>query len=183
MSISFRLPRRTPKPAPKHGPKRFADPGATMHVVEDEAAAPAEPEETPAVRPLPVPEFGVPAEWPPASPRPASREVLERVADRLRALPALPGAYLCNITPGDKPNPHEALTGYPSCAGTRRLADGTPVAGLYLSEGDLLGRHVLDIPDVVWLGRLIDAAEEARERLYALQAPGLDEGAEGGAAA
>ncbi len=181
MNAPFRLPRRTRR-IPKHAGLLPA-PAAEPEPQEPAAQAGVPEDAAPAVRPLPVPEFGVPAEWPPASPRPASREVLERVADRLRALPALPGAYLCNITPGDKPNPHEALTGYPSCAGTRRLADGTPVAGLYLSEGDLLGRHVLDIPDVVWLGRLIDAAEEARERLYALQAPGLDEGAEGGAAA
>jgi hypothetical protein len=102
---------------------------------------------------------------------------LARVAKALRAIPARPCAYLRNLLPGTDAGPSEPLTGFPSFAGVSRMSDGSPVVGLFLSEGDKLGRHVLDIPDVVWLGRLIDAAEEARDRLYAAQVLGLDEAA------
>ena len=119
--------------------------------------------------------------------RPATTEDLARAADRLRALPPSPGpdapvAYLRNITPGPGRDPHEPLNGLPCFAGTTRMPDGSPVAGLFLGDEDAEGRLVLDVLSVAWLGRLIDAAEEAREELYALMSGRRDVADEAGAA-
>src|SRR5580704_16716046 len=110
MNLSFRLPRRTPKAAPKHGPKGFTrfpvppgmpGPDATMYipVVQDERET-GDAEQTPAVRPIPVPVFtGAPLEFPPAA-DPTDAEVLARVRDGLRALPAEPAPVAGLVLPG-----------------------------------------------------------------------------------
>jgi len=147
-----------------------ADPDATMHlpVVEDEREVTlAAVEETPAVRPLPArTPFATLTRFPPAlfpseplTPRDLAD--LQRVADALRALPSAPAAYLFNITPGDTPNPYEALTGIPAFAGTRRLADGTLVTGLFLGDEDGDGRFGVDALDTSYLLHLRDAIEDA----------------------
>ncbi len=110
----------------------------------------------------------------PAAP-PADRETLQGVIDGLRNLDKASGASLRCITAGDSPNLHIALRGSPSFAGVARLPDGTPMAGLWLDAQDEDGRLVIDALSVAWLGRLIDEAEKARERLYAVlnTAPGV----------
>jgi hypothetical protein len=126
---------------------------------------------------------------------------LAKVADRLRALPAAepqpqqdedgqddedgppPLAFLRNITHGPGRDPYEPLAGLPRFAGTTRMADGSPVAGLFLGEQDADGRLVLDALSVTWLGCLIGAAEEARDALYGLMARRGDETADGEAVA
>jgi len=119
-------------------------------------------------------------------PRPAVRdgidrdaaEILERVRDGLRALPGEPGldipvAFLRNILPGTK-DACEPLDGFPVFAGVTRVADGSPVAGLYLGTGDEDGRLVLDAMSVTWIARLIAAAETARDALHEVMARGED---------
>ena len=93
----------------------------------------------------------------------------------MRHPPDAPVAYLRNITPGPGRDPHEPLNGLPCFAGTTRMPDGSPVAGLFLGDQDTEGRLVLDVLSITWLGRLIDAAEEAREELYALMSGHRDE--------
>ena len=162
-----------------------AAPDDTMYlpVVEDEREVTlAAVDQTPAVRPLPARtpfEFAVPAEYPPA---PLTRDemfTLQRVADRLRALPAEPAppaAYLFSITPAGEPGPHEALTGVPSFAGLRRLANGALVAGLFLGDEDGDGRFGVDALDASYLLQLRDAIEDA---LWAReQAGGASEGSD-----
>ena len=104
---------------------------------------------------------------------PATTEDLARAADRLRALPPSPGpdapvAYLRNITPGPGRDPHEPLNGLPCFAGTTRMPDGSPVSRPVPRRpghrrASRPGRPVGGVAR-----RLIDAAEEAREELYAL---------------
>ncbi len=166
------------------GEPETAAPDATMHlpVVEDEREATlAAIEETPAVRPLParIPfEFAVPTEFPPKALTHDEMFTLQRVADRLRALPSEPAAYLFSTTPAGEGGPHEALTGVPSFAGLRRLADGTLIAGLFLGDEDGDGRFGVDALDRTWLLQLRDAIEDA---LWAIEQAG-HEAAEGSAA-
>ena len=101
---------------------------------------------------------------------PQTTEVLERLRAGLLALdaepePDIPVAFLRNILPGTK-DATEPLGGFPVFAGVTRIADGSPVAGLYLGTGDEDGRLVLDALSVTWLTRLIAAAEAARDGLY-----------------
>ena len=194
---------RTPVPATApQAPETGQDPAPddTMYfpVVEEDV--------TPAVRPLPVPEFNVPAEFPlalpqraphlPAVPRwtaPLPAGTLGTVAGKLRTLPdsprqdeapapaagpALPGAYLFWVTRDGKPNPHEALTGDPEFFGLRRLADGTLIAGFFLADADETGRFGLDALDRTYLVRLRDQIEDA---LWAMEQAGR-QAAEGSAA-
>ena len=206
-----------PKPAPKHAAPpivRMPIPGGPtgdMHFT-----VPAEPRETPAARPVSgwsVPAAFPPAEDPevteaaetlrgilagaipeppatevaPEPPAPHEMTTLQRVADRLRALPVTPGAHLRCITPGDDPNPYDQLAGFPVFAGTALASDGRPAAGLYLGNEDKDGRIVLDVFDPAWLDELIDAGVRARRALDAALAGladgGEDEAAEGGEAA
>ena len=53
------------------------------------------------------------------------------------------------------------------------------MAGLWLDCEDEDGRLVIDALSVAWLGRLIDAAEEARERLHAALNAAPDEACRG----
>ena len=175
MSVSslFRLPRRTPKPG-RHTiaavRSQQADTAPWLPAPEAEAAGVAE-----APGPLPLE---------PLPPQPGEPDtmLLARVRDSLRAIPDAPVAYLRNITPGPSRDPHEPLNGLPCFAGTTRMPDGSPVAGLFLGDEDAEGRLVLDVLSITWLGRLIDAAEEAREELYALMSGRRDVADEAGAA-
>jgi len=120
----------------------------------------------------------------PVRPRkPADKELMQKVIDGLRNLDAGSGASLRCITAGDSPSLHITLRGSPSFAGITRLPDGTPMAGLWLDCEDEDGRLVIDALSVAWLGRLIDAAEEARERLHAVLNAAPDEAADGSEAA
>jgi hypothetical protein len=141
------------------------------------------PPVTEALEPLPVRTTATRPGLPRGS-SPLSMDVLERVSAGLRDLDAEPEpdddiylAFLRNIRPGAR-DIGEPLGGFPVFAGVTRLADGSPVAGLYLGDGDQDGRLVLDALSVGWLIRLIAAAEEARDGLYEQMArSGRDVGA------
>jgi hypothetical protein len=99
---------------------------------------------------------------------------LERVADRLRALgapardeiPPPPAAYLRDIVPGQDAT-HEPLRGFPAFAGTGRTPGGALAAGVWLGDGDGIGRFVLDGFEADWFRALEAAAAEAAEALEA----------------
>ncbi len=194
MNLSI-LPRRTPRRA-RHAAGSQSEPKTFAAAL---AGMPGDV--TPAARPLTAPPFTVPLEFPPAAAEdpattealaplreklaetgPADTEILQKVIDGLRNLDKASGASLRCITQGGT-NPHIPLRGFPSFAGVTRLEDGTPMAGLWLDVEDEDGRLVIDALSVAWLGRLIDEAEKARERLYAVLNAAPGEAADGSEAA
>ena len=116
----------------------------------------------------------------PLPPEPADTALLRRIADGLRALPSLPGAYLRNITPGDGADPHEPLKGFPAFAGMDVMPDGTPVAGLWLGAPDKDGHLVIDVVSAAYCDAAAMAFLDMRD---ALMAAALEEEGEGGQAA
>ena len=99
--------------------------------------------------------------------------MLQKVADRLRALdgppdasPALPAAYLRDVVPGQDAT-HEPLPGLPQFAGIDRTPDGSVAAGIWLGDGDGTGRFVLDGFGVDWFDALACAADRAARALEA----------------
>ena len=109
----------------------------------------------------------------PLPPEPADTALLRRVADGLRAMPSLPGAYLRNVTHGDGADPHEPLKGFPSFAGMDVMPDGTPVAGLWLGDADKDGHLVLDVVSAAYCDAAACAFLDMRD---ALMAAALEEG-------
>ena len=183
-----------------------ADPDATMHlpVVEEDVTpavrplparppftVPAEwppaPVEDPAMTRSLAPLRAMLADARPPGEGPAATGILQRTLDGLRALPDTAGsqqdeppapAYLFWVTRDGKPGPHEALAGEPVFAGSRRLADGTPVVGLFFGDEDEDGRLGLDALDRGYVRCLREALNDAEDALWAMEEAGR-EAAEG----
>jgi hypothetical protein len=137
-----------------------ADPDATMHF------AAVAPDETPAVRPLPA---RTPSGFtaPPPEPLTADQvDILHRVADGLRTLPAgehVPVAFLRAIV-GGRTELTEPIGRSPVFAGSDITDDGQPVAGLYLGTNED-GWFVLDSTDPAWCEDAITALTAMRDAL------------------
>ncbi len=183
MSLFDRLPRRTPKPVPKHAAPSIArlpmpgSPTGDVHIM-----VPA-PEQPPAVRTGPRftwPEPPAPAEDPEmtqalaplratlaeaaeTAAKPDDINILARTLDGLRNLPATPPvAWLRFIHDDGRPSHEEPLSGYPFFAGTRKTSDGRLVHGLCIGENKN-GHFVLDEMSIARLDCLIAAATEMRD--------------------
>lgn len=180
------LPRRNrQKNAPRHAlaavrdaqAPETADPGETFNAAP--AAAPT-CDDTILFR-IPAADGGPGFVIPPGSPWSTSQDTLRDVRDALQALPveprhaeaeaedAAPEAYLRAVVPGGDTGVtqiQDALGHSPRFAGSGLLADGRPVAGMYLGTNED-GWFVLDALTPEWCDDAIAALEEMRDSLLA----------------